>query len=48
MKKIALLLTAVISATPLFAAENKPRAGKTREAVVKAYDANERNPLITS
>jgi len=45
MKQIAILLTLVISATTLFAAENKPRGGKSREAIVKAYDANENGKL---
>jgi len=39
-KQIPIVLVAAMSATSLFAAEARPRDGKARAAVVKAYDAN--------
>ena len=45
MKQMALVLALVMSFTTLFAAEKKPRSGKGREAVVKAYDANKDGKL---
>ena len=45
MKQTTLLLTLVMSAATLFAADRKPGGGKAREAVVKAYDANKDGEL---